>query len=83
VIVTTDEGHTFTPWSDGWAVGFIVTSPGRPTRYVYLNPSGGSDDGSATVFVYAGEEPDGPAPGIDGPVTHVTLFDGPLEDDAP
>lgn len=56
--VTSEGGRvTFTPWTDGFAVGFRVEN--RDTgkvRYVYLNPS--TDDGTerqgdaGTVFLY-------------------------------
>ena len=53
--VTTNEGATFEPWTDGHAVGFKVTAPGKPDRYIYLNPSGGVDTGDINdtdAFVY-------------------------------
>jgi hypothetical protein len=58
--VTSDEGHVYEPWTDGWAVGFKVTHGKTGTvRYVYLNPSGSDDPtGDATVFVSQGEAAD-------------------------
>lgn len=60
-IVTTDEGHTFEPFTDGWAVGFLVTHADGRQTYLYFNPSGGDDGddtadgiGLANAFVYVG-----------------------------
>ncbi len=65
-LVTADHedgtpAFTFTPWTDGHAIGFQVTrhSDGA-VRYVYLNPSQDTwSDGkhNPDVFVYTG--PDG------------------------
>jgi hypothetical protein len=35
-VVTTDDGATFTPWTDGWAVGFKVTAEGHRIAAFYL-----------------------------------------------
>jgi hypothetical protein len=70
---------TWTPWTDDFAVGFKVQRPGRPTRYVYLNPSLASDDGAAVVFFYAGDAGD---PNHDEPVSHLTIFDGDFDGEA-
>jgi hypothetical protein len=42
------------------------------TGWLYFNPSGGSDDGTATVFLYwgAGVAPD---PELDTPIGHVNV----------
>lgn len=60
--VTSDEGATFEPYTDGYAVGFKVTAPGKPTRFIYLNPSLATDTGDindSDVFLYHGPfEPD-------------------------
>ena len=56
--VTSDSGNvTWEPWTDGFAVGFVVTNKVTGTRrYLYLNPStgdaagGGGDTG--TTFIY-------------------------------
>lgn len=53
-----DSGVTYTPWTNGAAVGYRMTSPDGRTEYFYLNPSGGSDDSVPTVFVYQGTEGD-------------------------
>lgn len=53
--IITDEGATFTPWTDGYAVGFKVTANGKPDRYIYLNPSSGNDlddINETNVFLY-------------------------------
>lgn len=48
-----DSDTTYTPWTDGWAVGFKCERNGE-VEYVYLNPSGGSDDNVPTIFPYQG-----------------------------
>lgn len=48
------HGTTYEPWTDGWAVGFRVKREGKPDRFMYLNPSGDSDDGVSNVFLYEG-----------------------------
>lgn len=53
-----DSGVTYHPWTDGHAIGFKAELPNGEVRFVYLNPSGGSDDGVATVFPYEGAEGD-------------------------
>lgn len=54
---TASGNTTFTPWTDGFAVGFAVCNEETgKMRYVYLNPS--LDDGSeeagdaGTLFLY-------------------------------
>jgi hypothetical protein len=59
----TPEGMTYTPWTDGYAVGFKCEQDGK-VEYLYLNPSSDSDGGQPNVFVYHGEAGD---PSIDGP----------------
>jgi hypothetical protein len=71
--ITTEEGFVYEPWSDGWAVGYKVTSRSGRVRYLYLNPSGASDDGCAVVFVYANDGTD-PLPFADHPLHHYTLM---------
>lgn len=59
--ITSDEGATFEPWTDGHAIGFKVTAPGKPDRWVILNPSGGQDTGNidhTNVFLYVLDGPD-------------------------
>lgn len=69
--VTSSDGATYTPWTDGWAVGFHVTfDDDRLAEYVYLNPSSESDDGKNTVFVYQGDAGD---PGTDEPFIHAVV----------
>jgi hypothetical protein len=61
-----EDGATYTPWTNGWSVGYHVTfNDDRPAEYLYLNPSGGSDDGVDCAFIYQGTEGD---PAIDGSV---------------
>ncbi len=68
--VISAEGHTFEPWTDGHALGFKVThaQTGR-VQHVYLNPSGGDDEGACTVFLYTGDGD----PTKDSPTTHVEI----------
>jgi hypothetical protein len=71
-----DEGSgiTYTPWTDGWAVGFEVKYPSGKVAYVYLNPSttepaeGYESDDSPCVFVYGGFEGD---PATDDAITYI------------
>ena len=50
-------GITYTPWTDGHAVGFMITYPDGQYRYIYLNPTGDSDGGEPDVFLYMDREP--------------------------
>lgn len=52
----TEIGVTYTPWTDGWAIGFKVTSPGQSDRYILLNPSNTDSIGEANCFVYVEAE---------------------------
>jgi len=52
--ITTDEGVTYRPWSNGHAVGFQATHPDGRTEYVYLNPCGQAVEGDAEVCLYQG-----------------------------
>jgi hypothetical protein len=56
--IVTPEGVTYTPWSDGYAVGFRCEREDGRVEYIYLNPSSETDDGQANVFVYQGEHGD-------------------------
>lgn len=54
-----DWDVTYTPWTDGHAVGFKVSYPDRPDSYVYLNPTMNDDNAPdeetfPVVFVYTG-----------------------------
>ena len=60
----------------GWKA--IDHKTGR-TEYVMLNPSGGSDDGVATVFTYIGETGD---PAHDDAIVHHALFESTIELDS-
>jgi hypothetical protein len=70
-ITDADSETTYTPWTDGWAVGFKCERNGK-VEYIYLNPSGGSDDGVPTVFAYVGTEGDSSQ---DQAAHHYDLFD--------
>lgn len=58
VISDDDAKVTYEPWTDGHAVGFKATNAEGEVRYIYLNPSGGSGDGVANVFLYIGKTGD-------------------------
>jgi hypothetical protein len=73
--VLTTEGVVFEPWTDGYAVGFKVSYPDRPTTYVYLNPSGETDThdvNDSDVFVYRGL---GGHPKVDEPRIHINIWE--------
>ena len=72
--IVTPEGVTYTPWTDGWAVGFKAEHKDGRVEYVYLNPSGEMDEeGSApgSVFVYTGKAGD---PSEDSAWHHYDMF---------
>ena len=74
--VHTDEGATFTPWSDGRCVGYKVTAEGKPDMYVYFNPSGAQDTGKlddTDVFVYRGGDGD---PSMDDTDCYINVWEG-------
>lgn len=76
--VTTPEGLTFWPWSDGYAVGFAVTrTQDDRIDYVVLNPSSEHHrtdfDGRGDVFVYAATNTTDPV-NEGGPVCFIDLF---------
>jgi hypothetical protein len=80
--VTSEEGVTYTPWTDGWAVGFRVTrTQDDRVEYVVLNPSGGGlNDGEGDVFTYHLDTPlkdDGPGDVVAAasPVVYVNVFE--------
>jgi hypothetical protein len=52
VAIETEEGATYTHWTDGYAVGFHVTAPDKPDRWVLLNPSQSDSLAESNVFVY-------------------------------
>jgi hypothetical protein len=70
VVNDRDSGVKYVPWSDGSAAGFRCETSDGKVEYVYLNPSGGSDDGVATVFLYWGTAGD---PAQDAAITHVAV----------
>jgi hypothetical protein len=63
-----DSGVTYYPILGGWR----AEKDSGSTEYIYLNPSGGSDDGVPTVFLYQGANGD---PAQDEAVVHVVVFD--------
>jgi YD repeat-containing protein len=52
--IVTEEGAKFSPWTNGYAVGYRCTSPTGEVQYLYFNPSGSTDGGSPDAFVYVG-----------------------------
>lgn len=48
----------------GYQVTRLAEGDAERTTYIYFNPSGGSDDGVPTVFVYMGDDND---PALDAP----------------
>lgn len=55
-IVDWDSGTTYRAFlSEQGQVGYRCECDGR-VEFFYLNPSGGSDDGVATIFVYQDED---------------------------
>jgi hypothetical protein len=64
------EGVTYTPWTDGWAIGYRVDYAAGGHEFIYLNPSGSDSEEQPCVFVYQGERGD---PGSDTPLHHYTL----------
>lgn len=52
--ITTPDGTSYLPWSDGWAVGFECHRRDGRLSFLYLNPSGEVDEGGDSVFVYLG-----------------------------
>lgn len=57
-IIETPDDVTYTPWTDGYAVGFMCRHDDGRVEYIYLNPSQGDDAGQPNVFVYRGEHGD-------------------------
>ena len=51
-----DGDVTYTPWTDGYAVGFRMTRDDGTVSYIYLNPSDrdGEPDDTPAVFLYQG-----------------------------
>lgn len=64
-----DSGVSYVPFVDEeWGTaGVQITRPSGVVDYLYFNPSGGSDDGVPTVFVYRGESTN---PGEAGSLCH-------------
>ena len=59
--IRTTEGHTYTPWTDGWAIGFLVTTATGVRELVYLNPSSETSDQRPSVTSYHGPPDTDPA----------------------
>lgn len=50
-----EEGATYTPFTDGWGVGYKVTAESKPDRWIYLYPSQTDTLDESNVFVYLDE----------------------------
>lgn len=73
-IITQGDEVTYTPWTDGYAVGFKVEHKATNTvEYIYLNPSNneGNED-VPNVFIYQGPQGD---PSQDQPIHHYTVLE--------
>jgi hypothetical protein len=57
VVIDTPQG-TYYAITDEHAVGFRFEQIGLDPQFIFLNPSGDSDDGQPNVFVYMGESDD-------------------------
>lgn len=65
------DGPVYEPWTNGYSVGFKVTSTDGQVEFIYLNPSG-SYDRTPDVFLYKG--PTG-EPCDDEPMHYYVPFD--------
>ena len=68
MITTSDNkvktpGATYTPWTDGYAVGFRCQHANGAVEYIYLNPSQEEEGTLPNVFIYQGPHGD---PALDG-----------------
>jgi hypothetical protein len=72
--IQTEEGATYTPWTDGYAVGFHVTAPGKPDRWLLLNPSQTDSLGESNAFVYLESNEPTPDRPQEQPVCYVTIW---------
>ncbi len=52
--INTPEGTTYAPWTDGWAIGVECRRRDGYRTLLYLNPSGETEEGDGSVFVYQG-----------------------------
>lgn len=73
--ITTDEGYTYRPFTNGHAVGFIATAPNGKREFLFLNPSGATDDGFADIAVYHGEVDEDVTVDADGYIDDDAIFD--------
>lgn len=73
--VATEQGATYTPWTDGWGIGYKVTAPGQPDRFIFLNPSDADTLGEANCFIYV-ESVDVSVPDVvpENAICHVTIW---------
>lgn len=72
-IVDEDSGVQYRPYLSllHGSVGYEATHPDGRREFITLNPSGGSDDGVPTVFVYI----DTDEPTLENAVHHYIMFD--------
>lgn len=72
-VIDDDAQVIYHPILGGWkAESFDALGEVSSVEYIYLNPSGGSDDGVPTVFLYQGPNGD---PGQDEALVHVVVFE--------
>ena len=72
-------GVTYTPWTNGYAIGFKVTHRNGDISYVYFNPSVTDGSCQPDVFVYTGSHGDAT---LDDPECFITTaFDGIRDDE--
>ena len=68
----------FTPWTDGFSVGYHCATAADAAgggRLIYLTPSTGSNDGTPTVFLYDDEVAGGDLVAWFGnPITYLEPF---------
>jgi len=74
-VVHTDEGATYAPWTDGWAVGFHVTAPGRLDRWLLLNPSTSDSLEESNAFVYLEAHAPTTEQPPENPICYISIWD--------
>lgn len=72
--VVTPQGVIYTPWTNGWSIGYRCQHADGRVEYLYLNASSSddSDTEAGSVFVYQGEHAD---PAADTPQHWYGVFD--------
>lgn len=74
--VSDEAGTTYTPFSDGWAIGFRVDPPDGVRQWIYLNPSTDvrAEFSSSDVFVYHDEDEADSGPHFSGPICFIETY---------